>query len=280
MKTQKLNLKMAVLLVISLMLNYPRLLASGGKSIYCYPFVNQNSGLGIEKFSLNQGSLLLQSSSPYDGFSFYSYSNTVLPIKVAVNFELKIKESLSCDRSTLLIFYDINQDHDFEDLGEKLFEKTFDNPDDGLYSSSFEIPGTTNLGISRMRVIISKSADCGYQIPGACGDTSEAIQGEVEDYELTVTSASGYQYNNSTKANLNIYPNPCNNFIKIKGTINGANRANLIQIYSLSGELIREYADFNLDSEILTGDLSEGTYLIKIVSESEMFYKGTIVKLN
>ncbi len=70
------------------------------------------------------------------------------------------------------------------------------------------------------------------------------------------------------ESNLNLYPNPANDNLNIIGI---TDRINSIEIYDISGKLVSSVA--NPNNTISISDLSNGTYLIKIKTDENEFWK-------
>ena len=80
------------------------------------------------------------------------------------------------------VYIDYNQDYDFDDAGELVFTA---GPDSiSPQTGNIIIPATAPLGATRMRVIM----DDINAVYGPCGTHN---YGEVEDYTVTIISASG-----------------------------------------------------------------------------------------
>jgi len=79
------------------------------------------------------------------------------------------------------VWIDLNQDGDFTDNGERVFQR-FNNTG-SVVNGNLSIPATASNGTTRMRVIVSKN-----NYVGSCASFD---QGEVEDYSVVITGGSG-----------------------------------------------------------------------------------------
>ncbi len=82
------------------------------------------------------------------------------------------------------IYADLNQDEDFADSGELLFDAGQEQT--GPISGSLTIPATASLGATRLRVVM-KYTDAADNDPAAAEACGSYGFGETEDYTLTVT---------------------------------------------------------------------------------------------
>ncbi|MBK9319207.1 MAG: T9SS type A sorting domain-containing protein [Bacteroidetes bacterium] len=64
---------------------------------------------------------------------------------------------------------------------------------------------------------------------------------------------------NTPAFSVNLYPNPCNDFIVLNGTI----KYKTISIYDINGRLIREIYSDDIHTRINTSTLKQGFYLLR-----------------
>lgn len=117
------------------------------------------------------------------------------------------------------------------------------------------------------------------------GDVSELSNLANGTYTATVQDASGctatftglvdvgtsiYKANNSL---VKIYPNPASSMVKIEGNLTGAS----IKMFDMSGKEVLAMFDAGNVSEINTGNLNAGIYLIEIVNSGQRSVQKVII---
>ncbi|MBK6882751.1 MAG: T9SS type A sorting domain-containing protein [Flavobacteriales bacterium] len=108
---------------------------------------------------------------------YQDFSNLVASVETDVAIPFTITKSVFYTGDQLGIWIDLNNDLDFDDAGEQLFNGPHTaNP----LSGSITIPGSTPPGNHRMRIRAVYTGD----LP-ACGNTA---YGEVEDYTISICS--------------------------------------------------------------------------------------------
>ena len=156
------------------------------------------------------------------------------------------------------VWIDLNQDGDFDDVGEQLVEfPRFTS----TVSGTLTIPTTAVNGVTRLRV--------GMKYIGFSGTpptTCEAFSGgEVEDYCIQIDNRIPTQ-EILRGDNFIVYPNPFTQFLTIKNK-NQDNPIESIELISLDGRILYVQKTENNPSEtVLTNlpSLSSGLYFLKI----------------
>ncbi|NNT71250.1 T9SS type A sorting domain-containing protein [Flavobacterium sp. IMCC34852] len=146
------------------------------------------------------------------------------------------------------VWIDYNQDGDFLDSGEQVYNRT--KTKSTPVSGSFTVPATALLGQTRMRVSMKYNAS-----PTSC---ETFASGEVEDYTVNITATARLE-DNTTRVTFNLYPNP------VKGDV--LNVANLegeasFRIFNLMGQELGKGKIEN--NNVFVGSLKAGTYLIEV----------------
>ncbi|MCF6366535.1 MAG: GEVED domain-containing protein [Bacteroidales bacterium] len=152
------------------------------------------------------------------------------------------------------VWIDYNQDGDFDDAGEQVFTnaKTTATSVNG----SFTIPASATIGSTRMRVSMQYNT-----IPLPCGNFD---YGEVEDYTIVI-GAKSYT---TEKNNLYIYPNPAQNIITVY--LKNMNENSIVQIYSITGSLIKEVQISEYNNQINISDLPNGIYNLRLIQNNKL----------
>ncbi|MCH8318876.1 MAG: T9SS type A sorting domain-containing protein, partial [Bacteroidetes bacterium] len=158
------------------------------------------------------------------------------------------------------IWIDLNQDGDFSDAGELVFDAT------GLSSATItknlDIPLTATLGTTRMRVSMKYN--------GAQTACETFAYGEVEDYTVDIASAKMTSVSNIVKdvIDFNLYPNPTQNASVISFSIPIEAHSVVLNIYDLQGKLVHTNSWNGRDGEVKTtlsfDDLPGGVYQVSL----------------
>ena len=121
--------------------------------------------------------------SPYSDFTNMS---TTLTVGQSYNIDLTAGFSYNTYDEYWRVWIDLNQDKDFNDAGEMVFEDIMVNTIPGTtaqtLSGTISLPATALNGNTRMRVTMSRDA---YANP--CGPINF---GEIEDYSINITGAA------------------------------------------------------------------------------------------
>ena len=175
-------------------------------------------------------------------------------------------------RHFFAVFFDWNQDGDFDDAGEQYFTTVPDfkfvlgsngtgTPDTG----DIVIPADAKLGETRMRV---KSAYYGASGPSTNPNlanfangcvTTGSSYGQVEDYTVNV-DVSAATSNVGNKNKVSIYPNPFQDVLKISD-VKGVKS---ISVSDVSG---RQVKNLKPSAELNLSDLKTGLYIVTLQME-------------
>ncbi|TDP60275.1 reprolysin-like metallopeptidase [Flavobacterium dankookense] len=161
------------------------------------------------------------------------------------------------------VWIDYNQDGDFADTGEQVFNRTRTTATP--ISGSFTVPATALIGQTRMRVSMKYNAS-----PTSCETFS---YGEVEDYTVNIVASGRFDEETPSVAKLTfkLYPNP------VKG--DALHLADLDQTasYRVFNVMGQELSKGKIeDNTIYVGSLKAGAYLIEVSSGGETLTKRFI----
>lgn len=166
-------------------------------SSYCASVSSANTGRVIS-FSTSGGVSNISNLS--SGYSTGGYGDfTAMTVSQYTSTNITFTASLNSITSGVGfgIWVDWNQDGDFTDTGENVY-----NSNGYLYANlsgiSFTVPATATLGNTRMRIVSNFNAGT----PVACNATM--ANGETEDYTLTVLAPLPQTYTSSTVTQNNI----------------------------------------------------------------------------
>ena len=87
------------------------------------------------------------------------------------------------------------------------------------------------------------------------------------------TSVSNY---NKSQNYINIYPNPSNDIVTIDLKGYAVNNKTMLELYSITGELIKAQPVHNALSQLNISDLPEGVYIIKVISDTSVVVKRIV----
>jgi chitodextrinase len=195
------------------------------------------------------------------GYENFTAISTNLVRGVSNAFTITPFRSSSTRKEAYRIWIDFNNDGDFLDTGEQVYNRTAISATS--VSGSFTVPTTTTLGLKRMRVSMKYNAS-----PTSC---EVFARGQVEDYTVNVTATARQE--TSALAEVSVYPNPVQgNYLAVSESASTAN----YRIYTLIGQEIAAGKVEN--NEIYVGSLTAGTYLIEFVINDETVVKRIIKK--
>lgn len=195
------------------------------------------------------------------GYENFTAISTNLVRGVSNAFTITPFRSSSTRKEAYRIWIDFNNDGDFLDTGEQVYDRTAISATS--VSGSFTVPTTTTLGLKRMRVSMKYNAS-----PTSC---EVFARGQVEDYTVNVTATARQE--TSALAEVSVYPNPVEgNYLAVSESASTAN----YRIYTLIGQEITAGKVEN--NEIYVGSLTAGTYLVEFVINDETVVKRIIKK--
>lgn len=148
------------------------------------------------------------------------------------------------------IWIDLNQDGDFSDAGERVYDSVFSGPD--TLQISLPIPASAIPGTTRLRIVMR------YENPtGPCGSVDF---GEVEDYCLEILTDTGLPTELSAGA-IRLYPNPAEERVTISST--AALRS--VEILDLFGRTVLKRTQLQQSTlQLDVADLAKGLYLVQV----------------
>ncbi len=96
---------------------------------------------------------------------------------------------------------------------------------------------------------------------------------KLEQFNNDKDGTVGIEPNIVANNNVKIYPNPTNGLVNIKN-VEGAT----IEVYSITGNLIKTVKSNNVNVSINLSDLPKGTYLVKVINDTVITKKINLVK--
>ena len=225
---------------------------------YCTSQGNNASNDRISRVVLGT---INNSSTATTGYENFTAISTNLVRGVSNALTITPFRSSTTRAEAYRIWIDFNNDGDFLDTGEQVYNRTAISATS--VSGSFTVPTTTTLGLKRMRISMKYNAS-----PTSC---EIFARGQVEDYTVNITATARQEEN--TTAEVLVYPNPVEgNFLTVSESAAAAN----YHIYNVVGQEIAAGKVEN--NEIYVGNITAGTYLIEFVINNETVVKRIIKK--
>ena len=202
-------------------------------------------------------------SGDNDGYAqFTNSSDTELVIGEDFDFSTNLSTTSSVNEYNLKVYLYINHDGEFTDEGLLIDEKNLV----GTFQTLAKIPVTAESGLSRLRVILQVYND----IPGPCG-SNDFLDGEVEDYCVTLVNelTSTDESDNYSEHSMQIFPNPFNNYFKIK--YDHLAECQQLNIENIQGKTIftQDLSNNRVNEMTIKDlDLSKGLYIVRLIDKS------------
>ena len=154
----------------------------GGGSNYCASQGNSVADEWIQTVALGS---INNNSGSNGGYQDFTSVSTDLEQGSAYNFTLTPGYAGSAYAEYWKIFIDFNQDLDFDDSGEMVYDAG--SASTTAVSGTLTIPASATLGNTRMRIVMKYTDGNDTAVPTACGSFA---YGETEDYTVNITEAS------------------------------------------------------------------------------------------
>lgn len=270
------------LLFLSLSLSFARLCTAQ----WCVPntIVPYSPAMpGITNVTINT---INRSSSDLENYPNNSYVSTGLSttLQIGVMNTISITHTIDgsiCPDMNLRVYIDFNNDYQLDDPGEVVI--TVDHHPPGTYTGFFAVPASVTPGIKRMRVAAKMSNLGGHTLPTPCDLPPDPFgyHGEMEDYTVNITAATGIRDLTEQIVALDVKPNPVTaasvlTYELIKSA------AVTLQISNALGEIVyngssnRSAGIHQIPLYSLTG-LSPGIYMISMSAGEAMLTKRVLV---
>lgn len=170
----------------------------------------------------------------------------------------------------LRVWLDLNQDGDFDDFNEQLWEGAIPTGGNSV-RDSFQIPNSAQLGITRMRVATSWRT-----APDPCGSIA---YGEVEDYCVEVEPRTFIQRLPSDLEAVFIAPNPFGQEFQISLEIKVSSQVTG-ELFNVTGQLVatQTWTDLSVGTQQLSWQpkIPQGLYLLRLTTENGQVTKQVV----
>lgn len=167
---------------------------------------------GITNVTVNT---INRTSLPIENYPNNSYVNTGMSTTLNVGQTYTISITHTRDavifptvRNNIRVWIDYNHDYSFDDPGETVVSLNYQTF--GTSTATFTVPATATIGATRMRVTAKMSDDGGHTLPTPCDNPPDPIgyHGEIEDYDVIISSSTGMNDLIASVNNFIISPNP------------------------------------------------------------------------
>ena len=231
---------------------------------YCTSYSKSTSREYINRVQLGSINNLSGNNNGYGNFTTLS-TNLVLGSSNSISIAPTWTSSIYAE--AYRVWIDFNQDGDFTDAGEQVFNRS--KTKTALIYGNFTIPATALLGSTRMRVSMKYNT-----LPSSCGIFS---YGEVEDYTVTITASTGkiniekMDTESIAKSSIKLYPNP------VKGDVLNISSLESPSEYRIFNRIGQELAKGRIENDsVNVGSLATGAYFIQVIDNSNSTTKQFI----
>ena len=231
---------------------------------YCTSYSKSTSREYINRVQLGSINNLSGNNNGYGNFTTLS-TNLVLGSSNSISITPAWTSSIYAE--AYRVWIDFNQDGDFTDAGEQVFNRS--KTKTALIYGNFTIPATALLGSTRMRVSMKYNT-----LPSSCGIFS---YGEVEDYTVTITASTGkiniekMDTESIAKSSIKLYPNP------VKGDVLNISSLESPSEYRIFNRIGQELAKGRIENDsVNVGSLTTGAYFIQVIDNSNSTTKQFI----
>ncbi|WP_452230360.1 MULTISPECIES: PQQ-dependent sugar dehydrogenase [unclassified Lacinutrix] len=249
---------------------------------YCDAYGKNIGQISNVQMNGEMGTFISNASSSNEGYTDFTGVSPI-SMNAGSGYSLTISTSYT-NQIGIAVWIDFNQDGDFEDANEKVWEHASNN----LYGSSpnsktIAVPASAFPGNTRMRIASRQywipSGDGGHESCGLILNNDNNSQ--VEDYTVNIINNT-LSTSNSTLTNISVYPNPLKDNVVVS-LPSGFNYQELtVLLFDLQGRVIRSETVTNSQSEIHftgLGELSNGVYFMRITEGTKTLISKKLIKI-
>jgi hypothetical protein len=167
---------------------------------------------GITNVTLNT---INRSSLPIENYPNNSYVNTGISttLNAGQTYSFSITHTRDAvnfptARNNIRVWIDFNHDYSFDDPGEMVVSLNYQTY--GTSTAMITIPTNITVGATGMRVTAKMSDDAGHTTPSSCDSPPDPLgyHGEIEDYDVILTSSVSTNDLTASRNNFILSPNP------------------------------------------------------------------------
>jgi len=217
----------------------------------------------------------LNNTTAAGGGTYHNYTtNTALQVNLVKGTNYPISISVgNPDYDTVAAWIDYNKDGNFDDT-EEVVNFPVSNITAPL-TGSFTVPANAVENQTlRMRVLVGYAGaeNAGYYIDSSFACGTNFYYGEVEDYNVVITSPLGTRDVANPDDGIQLYPNPVSDVLNVTKVSDKAT----YKIYSAAGQLV---GSGNINSgKINVSELVKGGYIITIDEKGKDLFKSKFIK--
>ncbi len=231
---------------------------------YCTSQGNNSSDDWIDSFQIDG---YINPSGNDGGYALFS--NVEIYLRRGTTHQLYIRQGSTFPQG-LRVWLDINQDGDFDDAGEELWEGEI-LINNSSVQDTFYIPSNALLGVTRLRV-----ATRWRSAPSPCGNFS---YGEVEDYCVEIEPTTSINRLPSDLEEVLIAPNPFGHSFQISLQLKVPNSVQGT-LYNVTGQAVafKTWEDLGAGNQQLLWqpELPQGIYLLHLITENGQITKRVV----
>ncbi len=201
--------------------------------------------------------------------AYYGYQNfdfLTIEMEQGGIYDWTITSGLN-NQDNVAIWIDYNDDGTFNSSDEFIYATESVIP--LSYSDTLAISATANPGEHAMRVRLRAGTDPMTGVD-AC---TLFTYGETHDYTANISEVVGVNSISGT-GNINIFPNPANNFVNIEAD----NTITNIKIFNYLGQQLIQVNENTNICQINVSSLNSGVYFIKIDTKNGNFVKKLVIQ--
>ena len=231
---------------------------------YCASSSNKTTYEYIKKVKIGS---INNTSGSNGGYGDYTNLSTNLNRSKSYSITLEPHYAGVAYREGWNVYIDFNQDGDFNDNGEDVYQILAKNQVKGTIT----IPGNAKLGSTRMRVQMQWNKNSG----SACDNFG---WGEVEDYTVVIGGSANIANNiiNKDPLNVHIFPNPVKEILVVQPQTHSTGTI-FVNIYNVVGRKV-ESREIRGEERFNVSALQPGYYLMEFDNGKEKITKQFIKK--
>jgi hypothetical protein len=244
---------------------------------------------GITNVTLNT---INRNSLPIEDYPNNSYVNTGVSTTLDAGQTYSFSITHTRDavffptaRNNIRVWIDFNHDFSFDDPGEMVV--SLDYQTYGTATAMITIPAVVTVGPTRMRVTAKMSDDAGHSLPTPCDNPQDPLgyHGEVEDYDIVLTSSVGMNDLTATQNNFILSPNPAATDLTIDFSLEKPS-AVAFNVYDVMGKRIyfvnpvtKSSGTQKINLKLSDMNIAEaGVYFFEMISGDKKSFQKFIVK--
>lgn len=217
---------------------------------YCTSVPTGNDNSGITNVELGTANF------PTADVTYFDHTANSVVLVQGANSNVKVSFATGYAYATN-IWIDFNDDFNF-DSSELVFQGQSLSTNPTVLDASFMMPANAALGLHRMRI---GTAYSGQAVPNPCYNGSLGV---TLDFNVMV-SEEDLNANNFNATGFKLYPNP------VKDVLHLSYKQDItkVTVFNILGQQVLEQVVNSTQGQINMSNLAAGTYLIKVMADSD-----------